>query len=816
MTPVTMKTDAVDYHVVVVGMYGVGKSSFVKALCGGINYGIEYIKTPRNNHTIHPFNMEYTQNVNEDEIVLESGTITIDNEEVRIVDTATMDVWGTQRQMQKADLVIVLLDASSQDSIDDLEEYWMFQFNHISLYTPIIACFNQIDRLSSLELHSLKEKFSSPTKEHFVLEAMLYVSAYTLSGINECKLTIINTLRNVRLEPRWLLINPYTWKLQERYLCALRRIFRLLDKDCDEVLSLEEMEYFNSFTAVSLKRLREQNDVFVTPQGLTFDGFKYLMRRSAIAKKWDKCWDVLRFYDYQNDLTLHPRVFPTLPIKEHDQTFELTSKVYILLEKLFVLFADNWVYDGNKRYDLLTRDGIKKLLSVLPKSQPGLHCKLLNDDIMEKFETEESGSLTKHGWLTFWAMFAVENAKQCFKQLTYLDLSTDTNRQSWYTLTRRKSFDHQEETISRSVIRILLFGASKCGKTTFCNRLLGRMPSYSFVPMYHLQSTEFRTISNQIGVSSKYIFLSITEVPSSRECIKQAIDYMLPYYDMIVLMFDLSLSHSFYDLDQIFNQLPKNHSLPICVLASNADSFQVEQRNSERKANYDINASLNAMGLHPYLRFNYFDNSFNFPALYDELFFIGTNPHYGRLKKSLQYETLKNLLNWKTIMKRTMTIVVCASIAFYSTNRMYKRKRTDVPTQPKPFNRSGGLSIRNDNNVKISTQQSHDVDLTPKTPPAISNKKGRSTLQSVLQKKKRRRNITITVGASIVSYGVYRACKWIYWNQSLTVVIQNIIYSISKLSKFNERIDLNRHINPYRLSMVPISIIIMIYLIIRY
>ena len=117
----------------------------------------------------------------------------------------------------------------------------------------------------------------------------------------------------MREQPRWVLIDPFSWKLQPVFECALRRIFRLLDVDGDSMLNLGELAYFNTeilfeeFTAdhygMLLRKLNAANVQFVAPQGLTFDGFRYLMRRFAIAKKWDRCWDVLRFYHYQKDLT---------------------------------------------------------------------------------------------------------------------------------------------------------------------------------------------------------------------------------------------------------------------------------------------------------------------------------------------------------------------------------------------------------------------------------------------------------------------------------------------------------------------------------
>merc|ERR1719216_540961 len=71
------------------------------------------------------------------------------------------------------------------------------------------------------------------------------------------------------------------------------------------------------------------------------------MRRFAIARKWQRCWDVLRFYHYTMDLTLHNRVFPQLPDKEPDQTLELSKYVYVLLEKLFFQFADDTLIDDH-------------------------------------------------------------------------------------------------------------------------------------------------------------------------------------------------------------------------------------------------------------------------------------------------------------------------------------------------------------------------------------------------------------------------------------------------------------------------------------
>ncbi len=133
-------------------------------------------------------------------------------------------------------------------------------------------------------------------------------------------------------------------------------------------------------------------------------------------------------------------------------------------------------------------------------------------------------------------MFAVENYKYCFKQLTYLDLSQDTDRSEWYKLTVRKIYDHKNTKINRSIIRILLFGVPQCGKIQFCDRLLCRIPKQlqsNNKRHNNKQTQHFRAVLNRIGGSNEYNFLAITEVPAINQYIEQAMDNFLSAYDMI-------------------------------------------------------------------------------------------------------------------------------------------------------------------------------------------------------------------------------------------------------------------------------------------
>eukprot|EP00483_Globobulimina_turgida_P007331 UN07345 len=100
-------------------------------------------------------------------------------------------------------------------------------------------------------------------------------------------------------------------------------------------------------------------------------------------------------------------------------------------------------------------------------------------------------------------------------------------------------------------------------------------------------------------------------------------------------MFDLSQSRSFYELNKIFDRMPKNHNLPIQVLATKSDLKNVKQYNLEKKGNVsynpDLNIELNQLGLYQFAQtWLTYNDSCDFPQLFDDIFFIATNPHFRR------------------------------------------------------------------------------------------------------------------------------------------------------------------------------------------
>merc|ERR1712154_598754 len=159
--------------------------------------------------------------------------------------------------------------------------------------------------------------------------------------------------------------------------------------------------------------------------------------------------------------------------------------------------------------------------------------------------------------------------------------------------------------------------------------------------------------------------------------IEQAMDNFLSAYDMILLMFDLSESRSFYELNKIFDRMPKNHALPIQVLASKADLKHVEQFNLDLVANNkygDIGEHLEQIGLYQHAQtwLNQNNDSCDFPQLFDDLFFIATNPHFRRLKRMQMDEEEQEGIHWKTILKRTVTITAATTMVVYGAYKLYK------------------------------------------------------------------------------------------------------------------------------------------------
>merc|ERR1712113_842220 len=89
----------------------------------------------------------------------------------------------------------------------------------------------------------------------------------------------------------------------------------------------------------------------------------------------------------------------------------------------------------------------------------------------------------------------------------------------------------------------------------------------------------------------------------------------------------------------------------------------------------DIGQHLEAIGLYQYAQtwLNSNNDSCDFPQLFDDLFFIATNPHFRRLKNvQISNDEGQNQYNWKTIIKRTVTITAATTMCVYGCYRIYK------------------------------------------------------------------------------------------------------------------------------------------------
>ena len=325
-------------------------------------------------------------------------------------------------------------------------------------------------------------------------------------------------------------------------------------------------------------------------------------------------------------------------------------------------------------------DGIKELLSVLPPGIPELHCYLLDKFTLIHFETagNKLNKLTENGWLSFWAMFAIETPEMCAKQLTYLDLFTDTDRSKWFKKTQSKLIEKKQKKLSKTVVKVLLFGGQACGKTVLCDRLLCRVPSRKAIistsggnRLNYRNTTYFRHVVNRIGQSNEYYFLKITEVPAIPKLIEQAMDELLHVYDMILIMYDSSYSRSFYELTKIFDRMPKNHELPVQIIKSKSDLPPVKQYNQDKKDElYDIPKWLENNGLSaPVDIWLTSDKSADFPALFDDLFFIASNPYLRRIKKN---KNNNNRQFWFKILRRTISVTIVSTVVVYSMYKLYK------------------------------------------------------------------------------------------------------------------------------------------------
>lgn len=253
---------------------------------------------------------------------------------------------------------------------------------------------------------------------------------------------------------------------------ALRRIFKLCDKDRDSFLNDKELNDFQQKCfgsplqrqeLESVKAVVMENEANgVSDKGLSEMGFLYLHTLFIQKGRLETTWTVLRKFGYGDDLSLKEEfLMPSLAVPPNCSV-ELSPDGYAFFTELFQS------YDADKdgalnAKGLLTpkTPELEELFSTAP-SNPWV-----NTSFPESTITNESGSVTLQGFLAQWALTTLIDYKTTLAYLAYLGYEGGNSDQTSALKVTRARRSEKRDKVSRSVFLCYVFGAVGSGKVYF-------------------------------------------------------------------------------------------------------------------------------------------------------------------------------------------------------------------------------------------------------------------------------------------------------------------------------------------------------------
>jgi len=224
------------------------------------------------------------------------------------------------------------------------------------------------------------------------------------------------------------LYNEKKREVEPKCLKAIKRAFRLYNKDRSGLLSREELNEYQQ-DCFGMRLLATEMDTMmeflasavpdgVSPSGsgIYLDGFIFLWKLFIDRNRPESCWQVLRTLGYNNELHLEiPPERLTLPPMEDDQSAQLSTDAVEFLTNLFHQF------DRDKD-SKLADDEIDEVFSICEDTDaPWLTCSALAVPLL--FETslvDDTRALPLSSWLACWSFVAQENARKLLETLFYL------------------------------------------------------------------------------------------------------------------------------------------------------------------------------------------------------------------------------------------------------------------------------------------------------------------------------------------------------------------------------------------------------------
>lgn len=404
--------------------------------------------------------------------------VTPEHVHVAIVDTpgGPDQVDRVDEELAQADVVVLVYTVDSESCTSRIPSYWLPKFRSQGLRVPIILVGNKIDTrggISDPSAAAKMEAFIKPIMDNFrEVDVCIECSAKTVSNISE----VFYFAQKAVLYPTGPVYDVEEQSLTAAASSALRRIFKLCDKDGDGGLSDKELNDFQ-FTCFGVyladKELEGVKTVVQKTRpadglnrdgSLSAEGFIFLHTLFIQKGRLETTWIVLRKFGYDDEMKL-PMSPEDKVFVNDDQSVELSASGKTYLSSMFA--AADKDADG-----LLSPSELANLFAVCPNAPFATKVKIEGSRLTR--QSEEAGKeefMSLESFLARWAMYLMDDLMEAM--LTLLHMGYVGGLKNAVRVTKSRKRDRYVRSVSREVINIGVLGAEGGLKSDVVRGLVG-------------------------------------------------------------------------------------------------------------------------------------------------------------------------------------------------------------------------------------------------------------------------------------------------------------------------------------------------------
>lgn len=387
--------------------------------------------------------------------------VTPERVHVEIVDTpgAESNASTVDEELKKADVIVLVYAVNDEESQKRVSMYWLKKFRNQERKLPVILVGNKIDTRGGINdpaAASKMEEFIKPIMDNYrEVDVCIECSAKTVSNISE----VFYFAQKAVLHPTGPLYDVDNHSLKPPAIAALRRIFKICDKDRDGGLNdkeLNDFQYacFNQPLAdaelAGVKKVVQENrkEDGIRPDGsISVEGFIYLHTLFVQKGRLETTWIVLRKFGYNDEMNLELEEKAKITYAD-DQSVELTPKGRQFITETFE--AADKDQDG-----MLSPAELKAAFADHPNGPFHVMSKPSTEDyITAPADLPDYYSLSS--FLARWTVYVLDSPNDALLSILYLGFTDDP--QSAFRITKSRKRDRYHKTVSRQVFNVLVLG----------------------------------------------------------------------------------------------------------------------------------------------------------------------------------------------------------------------------------------------------------------------------------------------------------------------------------------------------------------------